>query len=154
MDRFAIAKKIWTDEKKFTCGLRNRKVSYICRSTDPPLEGLPEMQKWHGGEGIMIWMGVSLEYGIFFFEFPDKDENGNKQTVNSQNFMAAMTRNKGFFNVLKRHQGASVVMDGSPVHNRAKSLFRNECVKVLPWPSRSPDLNVIGNIFSNQVRAS
>ena len=50
--------------------------------------------------------------GAFFFEFPDKDENGNKQTVNSPNFMTALRRNKRFFNFLKRHQGASVIMDG------------------------------------------
>ena len=45
----------------------------------------------------MVWMGVSIKYGIFFHEFPNKDDHGNKISVNGDAVKNAMLKRNGFF---------------------------------------------------------
>ena len=136
---------VWTDEKKFTCG-GSRKITYLCRRSDPPKEHAGEREKWLGGDGIMVWMGVSIKLGFFFHEFPNKDQQGNKISVNGHLFKKTMLQRNGFLSFLRRHRGAVVAMDNCPIHNSTRRAFNDEGVKMLCWPPKSTDLNPIENI--------
>ena len=137
---------IWCDEKKFTCK-KSTKNTYLCRRSDPVKEQLGELEAWVGGDGIMVWIGVSIKHGFHLHIFPNRDEQGNRVTVNGAVFEAAMTKRNGLLNYLHRHR-AVVAMDNCPAHNLARRTFQQQNVRTLPWPAKSPDLNPIENLWN------
>ena len=149
MQKWSVAQLrhiIWCDEKKFTCQLGCESRSYICRASDPPKPPLKASQKWFGGDGVNVWMGISFIYGIFYHVFPNRDSNG-KITITSDVFKCAMTKRVGFLSFLKRHSGSRVAMDNAPCHNGSFRTFKENEVVVLDFPPKSPDLNPIENIW-------
>ena len=137
---------IWCDEKKFTCQLGREGRSYISRVSGPPKPPLKAAQKWFGGDGVNVWMGISLIYGVFYHVFPKRDRNG-KVTITSNVFKAAMTKRGGFLSYLKRHSGTRVAMGNAPCHNGTFKTFRENQVFVLDFHPKSPDLNPTENTW-------
>ena len=59
-----------------------------------------------------------------------------------------MTKRGGFLSFLNRHPSAVVVMDNSTVHNKARTPFKDNGVRMLDWPPKSPDMTPIKNLWS------
>ena len=114
---------VYCDEKKFTCGRGRSGRTYLCRRTDPHKEQRGELESWYGGNGIMVWMGVSLKHGFHLHIFPPRNSEGQKLTVTGEIFDQAMKKPRGFLQYLKRHPAATIAMDNCPAHNKARSIY-------------------------------
>ena len=90
----ALENIIFCDVKFFTCK-RSTRPTYLYRKSDPPKEQTGELEPYHGGEGITVWMGVSLKHGFDLHVFPTHDSQGNKVTVKGQFFYQAMKKRGG-----------------------------------------------------------
>ena len=139
---------IWMDEKKFTCGKSGGHITYLCRKTDAPKEQQGELDAWHGGNGVMVWMAASLKHGFHLHVFPSVRSQGNRGTVTGAIFDEAMKKRGGLISYLKRHRSSVIAMDNCTVHNLARTSFQETGITVLPWPAKSPDLMPVENLWS------
>ena len=100
---------------------KNTSLSKAQIRTDPHKEQRGELDSWYCGNGIMVWMGVSLKHGFHLHIFPPRNSEGQKLTVTGEIFDQAMKKPRGFLQYLKRHPAATIAMDNYPAHNKARA---------------------------------
>jgi hypothetical protein len=134
---------IFSDEKKF-----NLDGPDGCQYYWQDLRREPQYfsKRVQGGGSLMIWAAFSYQGKTKLAIMRGRQDSAAYQQV-LQEYLVPCTRilglNRGLFQ-----------QDNAPIHSSASTTtwFTNKGIHLLPWPSRSPDLNPIENIWGYLVR--
>lgn len=128
---------IFTDEKRFTLEGPDNWSSYI----DLERKNTRDRVRCGGG-GYMIW-GMISSTGLFWIKFLD----GN---INSEKYIEVLTEAKCILDENFGDDNYIFQQDNCSVHTSAqtKKWITEANMCVLEWPAKSPDLNLIENIWS------
>lgn len=138
-DRMDWTRVAFSDEKRFCLDGPDGWCYYYRDIRQPPRT---TVRRQNGGGGIMIWGAFSSKGRSQLAILRGKqDSDAYIQTM--REYMLPFART---------FHGDDYVyqQDGATIHRSRKSMqfFADESVNVLPWPSRSPDLNPIENLWA------
>ena len=140
-DGLDFSKVVFSDEKRFSLDGPDGYKSYIDkrgRKVQVPLRKKRQM----GGGSVMVW-GCITSDGSLFIKFIDGKYRSTDYLKDLKTLFIPWMDNKfGGRNYIFQQDNASIhssrlVMD----------WFRKEKIPLIEWPSRSPDFNIIENVW-------
>ncbi|CAO4362619.1 unnamed protein product [Caenorhabditis nigoni] len=136
-------KVIFSDEKKFNCDGPDGYRSYY---HDLRKEKLRFSRRNFKGGGVMVWAAISSE-GRIKLIFVTKKMNGS-------DYRNTLRRGLSRFWRRNRNRGFIFMHDGAPIHRARKTTqwLNRRNIPLLSWPSYSPDINPIENVWGFMVR--
>ena len=136
---------LFTDEKRFSLQGNDRRTRIYRERGERFQDNCIIDRDSHGGGSVMVWAGVSLHHktNIVFI-------NGNLNAARYQHEVL----DTEVIPLLRNHRGMQLLHDGAPAHRaRVTTAYLNaNNVNVVDFPPKSPDLNIIENIWDELNR--
>lgn len=130
-------KVIFSDEKRFNLDGPDG-LSYYFH--DLRKEELHLSRRQMGGGGIMVWAAIGY-HGRTDVKFINTSMNAIKYIEILEEQLTLHASTIACENYIFQHDNAAV-----HTAKRIKKYFEDRNIQILPWPARSPDLNIIENI--------
>lgn len=133
---------IWTDECSFELYPQNRQLKVRRLPEEALDESCVSVKAVRGYKTVMIY-GCMSRNGVGCLYFFHGRVNAEAYVQALEN---ALVPSMQYFNI----ENPIVVQDNSPIHTAqtARSWMRENNIRLLDWPSRSPDMNPIENIWN------
>lgn len=129
-------KTIFTDEKRFSLDGPDDWRSYVRNNFSSS-----RIKRQCGGGGVMVWMMV-MPNGLLSFHFLEgKVDSKMYIDLMKIHVLPTLFLNYGLDFYLQQ--------DNAPVHRSKLTMdfFKSSGIKVLPWPPRSPDMNIVEDMW-------
>ncbi|EFO89454.1 hypothetical protein CRE_19968 [Caenorhabditis remanei] len=141
--RTDFTKIIFSDEKKFNCDGPDGYRSYW---HDLRKEKLRFSRRNFKGGGVMVWAAIAST-GRIKLCFVSKKMNGADYRI---------VLRRGLMPFWRRNRNGNFIFqqDGAPIHRARKTTewLTRRNIPILEWPSCSPDINPIENVWAFMVR--
>ncbi|CDF36453.1 unnamed protein product [Chondrus crispus] len=136
---------VFSDEKKFNGDGPDGFASYWhdLRTTERIFS-----KRQNGGFSVMVWGAVSL-YGVSSMMFIDGKQDSKKYVDILRHGLLPFAAE-----VFGEEQRWFFQQDNAPIHTSGftRSWLSEHSISTLPWPAKSPDVNIIGNVWGVMAR--